>query len=412
LAAAALAVGVLVYLADRSPGSVYFLPAAYSLADGQSLWFGRLGGYLPDFLHVYALSLLTAAVLGATPRAALASARCWWAIDTLFELGQHPLVSPQIAAAVPAEFGGIPFLENAAPYFASGTFDPWDVGAIALGALAAYWTLARIGRENRRHVRSSEPQPVKFRLPLLIGMIVLGLLAALGCGGPPAAPAAPNPHLSYGIKQLHFSWPVVPGADFYRLLESPDGVSGFTQVGSDTTATTVTHDIALYRRLNARYMVAACGIGPSYQTECTNSAPLSLAANLLPAIGYVKASNTAAGDEFGLALALSADGSTLAVGAHREDSNATGIGGDSADNSATDSGAVYVFTRASGVWSQQAYVKASNTAAGDEFGLALALSADGSTLAVGAHREDSNATGIGGDQAEDSAVDAGAVYLY
>jgi hypothetical protein len=57
-------------------------------------------------------------------------------------------------------------------------------------------------------------------------------------------------------------------------------------------------------------------------------------------------------------------------------------------------------------------VKTSNTAAGDEFGIALALSADGSTLAVGAHGEDSNATGIGGNQADTSAADAGAVYLY
>jgi hypothetical protein len=40
------------------------------------------------------------------------------------------------------------------------------------------------------------------------------------------------------------------------------------------------------------------------------------------------------------------------------------------------------------------------------------LSGDGSTLAVGAHLEDSKATGIGGDQADNSAPDAGAVYLY
>jgi hypothetical protein len=55
--------------------------------------------------------------------------------------------------------------------------------------------------------------------------------------------------------------------------------------------------------------------------------------------------------------------STLAVGATvEEDSNATGIGGNQADDTAGGSGAVYVFERdEQGAWSQQAYVKASNT---------------------------------------------------
>jgi hypothetical protein len=66
-----------------------------------------------------------------------------------------------------------------------------------------------------------------------------------------------------------------------------------------------------------------------------------------------------------------------------------------------------------GEWSQQAYVKASRTHAGDRFGCCgVALSGDGSTLAVGAYLEDSKATGIGGGQADNSAPDAGAVYLY
>ena len=65
-----------------------------------------------------------------------------------------------------------------------------------------------------------------------------------------------------------------------------------------------------------------------------------------------------------------------------------------------------------GMWSQAAYVKASNPDAGDSFGKSVALSGDGSTLAVGARTEDSNANGIDGDQADNSAPEAGAVYLY
>ncbi len=127
---------------------------------------------------------------------------------------------------------------------------------------------------------------------------------------------------------------------------------------------------------------------------------------------YLKASNTDAGDLFGYSLALSADGDTLAVGAYAEDSAATGVDGDQADDTAANAGAVYLFERAGEVWAQQAFIKASNTAAGDQFGASVALSGDGDTLAVGASTEDSAAIGIGGDQADNAAASAGAVYVF
>jgi hypothetical protein len=123
---------------------------------------------------------------------------------------------------------------------------------------------------------------------------------------------------------------------------------------------------------------------------------------------YLKASNTEAGDWFGTNIAV--DGDTLVVGARFEDSAATGIDGNQADNSAPNSGAVYVFTRTGGVWSQQAYVKASNTEAGDAFGIHVALAGD--TVLVAAYLEDSAATGIDGNQADNSAPDSGAVYVF
>ena len=127
---------------------------------------------------------------------------------------------------------------------------------------------------------------------------------------------------------------------------------------------------------------------------------------------YLKASNTDAGDQFGWSVALSADGNTLAVGVRGEASAATGIDGDQADNTARGSGAVYVFARGGASWRQQAYVKASNTAEGANFGLAVALSSDGATLAVGAEGEASAATGINGDQRNTDATNSGAVYVF
>jgi hypothetical protein len=129
----------------------------------------------------------------------------------------------------------------------------------------------------------------------------------------------------------------------------------------------------------------------------------------------VKASNTGAGDTFGTAVALSSDGNTLAVGAPNEDSGLIGVAGvvneATAGNAATNSGAVYVYTRTGSNWSQQAYVKASNTGATDRFGNAIALSGDGNTLAVGAFGEASSSTGINSTP-DELARFAGAVYVY
>lgn len=130
---------------------------------------------------------------------------------------------------------------------------------------------------------------------------------------------------------------------------------------------------------------------------------------------YLKASNTGPNDQFGNAVALSADGNTLAVSAVFEDSAATGVNGNQADNSVAESGAVYLFSRTGTSWTQQAYIKASNTGGrddGDTFGYTIALSDDGGTLAVGAPSEDGSSIGNDGNQADNSAVGAGAVYVF
>ena len=118
---------------------------------------------------------------------------------------------------------------------------------------------------------------------------------------------------------------------------------------------------------------------------------------------YLKASNAESNDEFGRYLAL--DGDTAVVGSWFEDS-----AGNEQDNSLVDSGAAYVFVRDAGVWSQQAYLKASAIDANDRFGENLEV--DGDTLIVGAPLEDSSATGINGDDTNNSALDAGAIYVF
>ena len=123
---------------------------------------------------------------------------------------------------------------------------------------------------------------------------------------------------------------------------------------------------------------------------------------------YLKASNARAGAEFGTSVSLS--GETLAVGAESESSSATGVGGNQADASAAGAGAAYVFTRSGAIWTQQAYLKASNSRAAALFGNGISLSGD--TLAVGSLHESSNARGVGGDQSDTSVPGAGAAYVF
>ncbi len=124
---------------------------------------------------------------------------------------------------------------------------------------------------------------------------------------------------------------------------------------------------------------------------------------------YLKADIPGTGDGFGYSVAISGD--TIVVGAPFEASAATGINGDQSDNAASESGAAYVFTRdGSGHWSQQAYLKPSNTGSGDRFGSSVAISGD--TIVVGAPWEDSAATGVNGDQANNAQSISGAAYVF
>jgi len=75
------------------------------------------------------------------------------------------------------------------------------------------------------------------------------------------------------------------------------------------------------------------------------------------------------------------EGDTLVIGARKD------------DQKGTDAGAVYVFTRTAGAWSQQAKLMASDGAAFDFFGTFVSL--DGNTLAIGAHLNDDDGDGSG-----------------
>jgi hypothetical protein len=127
---------------------------------------------------------------------------------------------------------------------------------------------------------------------------------------------------------------------------------------------------------------------------------------------FIKSSNPGLTDWFGVRMALSGDGNTLAVSAPNENGGSKGMNGNQSDDSADDAGAIYFFTRSGTTWTQQAYLKGSNTDAFDEFGSSVALNRDGSIMVVGAAKEDSAAKGVNGNQNDNSAQEAGAAYVF
>ena len=114
----------------------------------------------------------------------------------------------------------------------------------------------------------------------------------------------------------------------------------------------------------------------------------------------------------GSGTAVSANGSLIAIASLSDGAASAGVNGDMTPVAGTSTGAVMLYEKPGATWTLKTFVKASNPGNGDAFGYGVALSADGKTLAVGAGNEDSNATGIGGNQTDNSASDVGAVYLY
>ncbi len=123
---------------------------------------------------------------------------------------------------------------------------------------------------------------------------------------------------------------------------------------------------------------------------------------------YIKASNNEADDEFSFDIAIYED--NILIGARGEDSAAKGVNGDQSDNSVSGSGAVYLFSRHDDSWSQNLFIKASNTDASDTFGSSVVLNAE--TLTISARGENSASAGINGDQFDNSTLGAGAVYVF
>lgn len=280
-----------------------------------------------------------------------------------------------------------------------------------------------------------------------------------------------------------------PGAQLgFSLALSPDGSDLFAGAWRDPSSAAEAGEVYEYRRTGAVWswygtyggralagehygqaiaraaggstLILAAPGDPSSATDLDDyAAPLTApdagAITVFPLVNgvplaYLKPSDNAAGNAFGTAVAVSADGDTLVVGAPGAAGSAgeayvfthagawtqaatfpapSGTAGDAFGTTASiaadgsmfvvgapgeddAAGAAYVFARDGASWTQTQRLVASNADPGDAFGFSLQLAADGSQLAISARLESSAVPGVDGNQADNNATFAGAVYTF
>lgn len=154
---AGLFAGTLVYLIDRPPDQTYFVSwskVSLSLFNTLPKVFGAVGNYLPDFLHVFSFILITAGLLACQKAGCIIICLSWFTVDFVFELFQRFNTIP--LKIIPGWFKEIPFLENAEPYFNRGTFDIFDLIAISMGSIIAFFVLLNTPKGENWHDRKKK----------------------------------------------------------------------------------------------------------------------------------------------------------------------------------------------------------------------------------------------------------------
>jgi len=269
-------------------------------------------------------------------------------------------------------------------------------------------------------------QPMTTRRLLLLSIFTL----LQGCGGgggggggstgpgptpaptpTPTAPGSFSASLRFDPATQRFvaTWNAAQGAARYRMQLKRDNVTDFAALAGAENLSPTILDFSFAVGFTIQWTAAAVRVEACNAVGCTPATQLPLLPHLAEALASKQILNVPA-DANELEVAVSADGNTLVVGAPLEDGE---------DGLQHDKGVVYVFTRTGTAWNEQpALLRAPNgegggtpQAPGDLFGLAVALSADGGTLAVGAPLEDGSLTSTVENE-NDSTPDSGAVYVF
>jgi trimeric autotransporter adhesin len=267
-------------------------------------------------------------------------------------------------------------------------------------------------------------QPMTTRRLVLLSIFTL----LQGCGGgggggggstgpgptpapTPTAPGSFSASLRFDAATQRFvaTWNAAQGAARYRMQLKRDNVTDFAPLAGAENLSATVLDFSFAVGFTIQWSAAAVRVEACNDVGCTAAADLVLLPHLAEALARKQILDLPS-DANDLRIASSADGNTLVVGAPLEDGE---------DGQQRDKGVVYVFTRTGTTWNEQPTLLrapngeggATSQLPGDNFGRAVALSADGVTLVVGAPLEDGSRTGTV-DNDNDDAPDAGAVYIF
>ncbi len=214
-----------------------------------------------------------------------------------------------------------------------------------------------------------------------------------------------NPALtlsSVGPKTVVLDFDPVPGARRYQLRRGRLA-QDFQQVGAD-----LPDSASQVRAVFPVHLSEVFRLDPCDAIQCRPSQALRAPGlrGSFAATGYLKASDTRANQQLGSAVAVSADGSTVALGAA------------DADN---DAGAVYLYRKpadGSSVLSSRPIKIAAPTTSPIRFGTSIALNSSGTMLLVGAPADDNTARPAGSDRyppanlENRAAAGSGGAFLY
>ena len=209
-----------------------------------------------------------------------------------------------------------------------------------------------------------------------------------------AVPPAPvvTVHAS-GIKKLTFEWAPVAGASRYDLwFKANDNASWIRYLRAPAPRSSFTTGVAVHllHWPQARFQLKACDT-----SGCSTSNTVRVNSEKTVAMGFFKPDTPTGAMFYGGNLALSADGTTMAV-----------VAGELINGNAN-TAVVYVYRRTASSWRRENRL-VPNSAQGDTsspfVGDQIALSGDGNLLVLGSWAE--NRTG------PNPAEDAGAVYLF
>lgn len=163
-------------------------------------------------------------------------------------------------------------------------------------------------------------------------------------------------------------------------------VYSFNQSGEDNSILINGLPVANGYYIRARYVGATYGAGPWSETRTINILPAALPDTEL--YKFVP-SDGLASDMFGRAVAISADGTTVAIGSYLD------------DETHSNRGSVYVYNKSGETWSLQTKIVDTDSLANDRFGEFIAISNDGNRLVVSSTGDDD---GVAGNDAGSIAV--------